>query len=218
MTNITKLFITAFILFSLFLSQAAFAQDIENEYQTRTFVSLSIKPWEKLKISLSPELRFDEGFELDKYVVEGELNYSPIKLISIEGSYRFIGKQRKKKGTEYLHRYAFGIAAKKSIKRFEPSVGLRYTNYVDNGDENSSFLEYKGELGYNIKKLKLTPFMAFQLYQELVDNTLYKTRYSAGVDYSLSKRSSIQASYKFDYYMYEYKNKHIFKLGYKIKL
>ena len=42
-------------------------------------------------------------------------------------------------------------------------------------------------------------------------------RYAIGASYKFNKKSSIGLSYMLDYYMTDYRNKHIIKVGYKYK-
>jgi hypothetical protein len=193
------------------------AQEVENDFQTRTSAELSFEPLKKLKLNLIPELRFDENFSLDKYLFEGETVYKPVKFLSLGATYRFEGNLRDNKDTEYFNRFAFSATAKKEFKRFESAFRLRYTNDADDETSNDDFLRYKASLNYNIRKSKITPFVGVEAFQRLSDTELYKMRYTAGADYKLFKKNYLGVSYKFDYYEKEYKNRHILSVGYKIK-
>lgn len=206
-----------FIILLLLASTKNQAQEIENNFQTRTSAELSFEPLKKLKLNLIPELRFDENFALDKYLFEGEAVYKPVKFLSLGAIYRFGGNLRDNKDTEYFNRFAFSAKAKKEFKRFEPAFRLRYTNDADDEVNNEQFLRYKASLNYNIRKSKITPFVGVEAFQKLSDAELYKMRYTAGVDYKLFKKNYLGVSYKFDYYQKEYKNRHILSVGYKIK-
>lgn len=207
----------AFIILLLFASTKNQAQEIENDFQTRTSAELSFEPFKKLKLNLIPELRFDENFALDKYLFEGEAVYKPVKFLSLGATYRFGGNLRDNKDTEYFNRFAFSATAKKEFKRFESAFRLRYTNDADDETGKEDFLRYKASLNYNIRKSKITPFVGLEAFQRLSDAELYKMRYTAGIDYKLFKKNYLGISYKFDYYEKEYKNRHILSVGYKIK-
>lgn len=198
------------------LSTATKAQDIENDFQSRTSVRLSLKPVKHLKLYLTPELRFDENFSLNKYLIEGEASYRPIDFLSLDAIYRFVGNIRETKATEYLHRYAFSATLKKELNRFEPAFRISYTNYADD-DESDQYIRYKASVKYDIPKSKITPFVGTEAFQQLTDKELYKMRYIVGMDYKLFKKNYLGISYKLDYYLNEYKNRHILSIGYKIK-
>ncbi len=201
----------------LFLIPAVNAQEVTNEQQTRTEFELVFKPFKKTKLSFIPQLRFDEDFSLDKYLVETELEYNAFKFLEFGATYRFEVNPRDTKSTEYQHRFSLDATAKNDFNRFEAAFRLRYSNYADDDITDNEFLRYKASLKYDIKKCKLTPMMAVEAFQQLDDGKLYKMRYTVGADYKLFKKNYIGLSYKFDYYKNEYKNKHIISLGYKIK-
>lgn len=209
------LFISILSLFTFVFS--AYSQETENEFQTRTHLNASFKPFKKVKFTFSPELRFEDDFSLDKYLLEGELEYKALKFMTLGARYGFVGNVRNEKDTEYFNRYAFSTTFKEEFGRFEPSVRFMYSNYADDDVDDKNFLRYKAKLKYDIADCKITPFVAVQLFQNLDDGELHKTRYAIGADYKLFKKNYLGVSYKFDYYNTEYLNKHIISLGYKIK-
>ena len=201
----------------LFVGFSVIAQEVENEFEYRTSVKLSYKPIKKLKINFVPEVRFKDNFSVDRYLLETELVYKPLKFLYLSGGYRFVINPRTENDTEYLHRYEFSTTFKKKFDRFEPALRIRYTNYADD-DADDNFLRYKAALGYNIKDCKLTPTLSAELFQQLSTSDMYKMRYKLGLEYKLFKKNYINASYRFDYYLQKDKNKHIFSIGYKLKL
>lgn len=206
----------------LFAGQHIVAQEnekatVENNFEYRTYFKLSFKPLKKLKINVSPELRFNDDFSIDQYLIETQLVYRPVKILYLIAGYRFVINPRNEKSTEYLNRYEIGIALKKEFNRFIPQLKFRYTNYTDDDVDNNVF-RYKAALGYNIKGCKLTPTISAELFQQLAGNSLYKVRYKLGLDYKLFKKNYLTASYRLDYFLKEYKNNNIFSVGYKIKL
>jgi len=209
--------IACFILILLLSGTEAIGQEVENNFQIRTETELSFEPLKNLKLNFIPELRFDDSFSLDKYLIEGEAVYKPIKFLSLAAAYRFVANLQENNVTEYYHRFAFSATAKKEFKDFESAFRLRYTNDADDELINGEFLRYKASLKYNIPKRKITPFFAVEAFQRLTDGDLYKMRYSTGLDYKLFKKNYLGLSYKFDYYQKQYKNSHILSVGYKIK-
>jgi len=207
-------FYLAIILFSTIMAKG---QEIENEFQTRTSVELGFSPLKKIKVNLTPELRFDENFSLDNYLVEGEIVYKPNKLVSFDATYRFIANPKESETTEYNNRYTLGATLKKEIYRFQPSLKIAYSNYADDEIDDKKYMRYKASVKYDIQNCKFTPFISAELFQQTIENNLHKTRHTAGFSYKLMKNNSINLCYKFDYYNNEYKNKHIFSVGYKLK-
>lgn len=194
------------------------AQEVVNDFQSRYSVGIQYKFNKKWKISATPEIRFDESFNVDRFLIEGKLKYKPFKIITLGATYRFVINYRDVKETQYLNRFGFSATVKKKIKRFEPAFRLQYSNYADDEITDSRFLRYKLSTEYNIKDCKITPMIAAEIFQRLGTNTLlYKMRYTAGADYKINKKNYIGLKYKFDYYKYEYRNRHIISLEYKFK-
>ena len=204
------------IILLLVTSTVLKAQDVENDFQTRTSATFSYKPVKNIKLYLTPELRFDNNFSLDEYLIESEVAYKPINFLSLGASYRFIGNTRESKDTEYLHRYALSATLEKEFNRFEPAFRICYSNYADD-ESDSEFMRYKASVKYDIPKSKITPFVGAEAFQQLTDSELYKMRYTVGMNYKLFKKNYLGLSYKLDYYLNEYKNRHILSVGYKIK-
>ncbi len=215
----TRILIQAFIITAAIFTATVktYAQEVENQFETRTEVELSFKPLKNLKLTFIPELRFDENLALDKYLFEGEADYKLAKYLSVGTTYRLVVNPRDTKDTEYFNRFGFNITAKKEIGRFEPAFRVEYSNYADDEITDKEFLRYKASVKYDIKNFKLTPFVAAEAFQDLSGSQLYKMRYATGFDYKLFKNNYLGAAYKLDYYNNEYKNKHIFSVGYKIK-
>ena len=207
------------LLFAAFLIVAigSCAQEVKNEFQTRTLLDVSFNPFKKVKFTISPELRFDNDFSLDKYLLEGETEYKISKLFSVAARYGLVGNLRNEKDTEYFGRYAFSAQFEKDFNRFEPSLKIMYSNYADDDVDDKKFLRYRAKLKYDIPNFKVNPFVSVQLFQDINEGWLYKTRYAVGAYYKLFKKNYLGASYKFDYYNNKYLNRHIFSIGYKIK-
>lgn len=204
------------LLAGLLFSMEGFSQEIVNDFQTRTEVKLSYEPLKNLNLSLSPEIRWNESFGVSKYMLESGISYKPIKGLRIGGTYRFIINPRETKATEYLHRFALYTSYKKKIERFEPSLRIKYTNYTEDLSLGE-FLRYRAKLEYNIKNCKITPMISAEAFHELSGNQIYKMRYAIGGEYKINKKSSFELGYMLDYYLTEYYNKHILKVGYKYK-
>ena len=204
------------ILLLLIFASSAQAQEVENEFQTRTSFTAKTKLFKNFKLSVSPELRFDENLSLDKYLLETKASYKLFDYFSLGAGYRFYANKRETKSTEYYNRYSLSAKYERSFYRFDPSVKVTYTNFSDD-DSDSNLLRYKAELKYNIKKSKFSPFAGVEAFQETDGGDLNKIRYFLGADYKICKKNYIEASYKFDYFQNEYKNKHIVSIGYKLK-
>lgn len=214
-TKITHIFIVQLVL--LLIGSAGNAQETENNFEYRATLDLKFNPWDKIKFSFEPELRFEDALSFDEYLLEGEMEYEAFKYISFGASYGLKAKIDAEKDTEYLNRYSLSSSFQKDFNRFEASMQLKYSNYADDDVIDKNYMRYKLKLEYDINDCKLTPELAVQPYQSLSGFGLHKIRYLAGVDYKIYKKHYLEASYELDYYYQEYKNKHIFSFGYKYK-
>ena len=191
--------------------------DVENIFQSRQSLSLSTKLGKNLKVSITPELRLDENFSLDKYLLEGNIDYKIWDHFSLGAGYRLYANKRDTKSTEYDNRFLMSLKYKKSFNGFDPSVKISYTNDSDD-DSDRNLFRYKGQLKYNIQKCKITPWIGTEAFHAINDGNFAKMRYFVGMDYKFSKKKSLEVSYKFDYFLNELKNKQIVSVGYNIKL
>ncbi len=204
------------VLLLFIAGSTSLAQEVSNDFQTRWEVKLSWKALDKLALSLTPELRMDESFQVDKYLLESEVSYTPVIGLSLGGTYRFVINPRNNNPTEYLHRFALDATYEHKIQRWEPSFRIKYTNYTEDVSRGE-FLRYRARLVYDIKNCKITPLGAAEAFHDLAENQMHKMRYSAGARYSFNKNNRIELRYMLDYYMQEYRNKHIINLRYRYK-
>jgi hypothetical protein len=202
----------------ILLCSAITAKGVENDYESRFSAAFGYKLNKNFKIGIIPELRLNQNFAVEKYLLESEITYEPIKIVDLEAKHRITGNLKDNKDTEYLHRFALNASVKDKFNRLEPSLRLCYSNYADDEITDKKFLRYKAALDYDVAKTSLTPSIGVELFHQLNNNEFYKLRYSAGIDYKLFKNNYIALTYKLDYYLQENKNKHIFDFGYKLKL
>jgi hypothetical protein len=115
-----------------------------------------------------------------------------------------------------MHRFALEATYGTKIKRWEPSVRLKYTNYTEDAS-SGDFLRYRAKLEYDLPNSKITPSLGVEGFYDISEKNVYKYRYSMGVDYKINKHNSVGIGYMLDYYMQEYQNNHILNLKYKYK-
>ncbi len=214
--KVNQLITATVVILQLFVG-AVGAQDVINEFQTRTEFRASYSPIKKLKLTISPEFRFDDSFSLAKYHFEAGAAYKLNKQFTAGAKYRFVINPRDSKDTEYLSRYMFSLTYKKKLDRFTPSFRMAYSTYADDENTDSKYLRFKGGLNYDIANCKITPQIGIEAFRDQSEKELYKIRYIVGADYKLFKNNYIGIRYKLDFYRTAYYNKHIIGLNYKIK-
>ncbi len=225
--NIKKLLLLPLLL--LGITTAAYAgggtkDDIENLYKYRVGANFDIKLLKGLSLDISPELRYEEGF--DRFMLNGGLSYKTFGCIYWGASYRMeLWREEASNssgfGTSYDlkgdYRYAFDVTYKDRFGRFTPSVRVRYLDYSDEDITDEAAMRYRAKVAYDIPKCKFTPSISVEMMQELEDNMLYKMRYCAEGSYEFSKHSSVSLEYKLDYFLLKYRNTHIFSASYNYK-
>lgn len=210
----TQLTVILGLIFLLCFNLRSFAQ-VENTIQNRLNASLRYKVSDQIQIRLNPEIRFTE-FSLDKCFLEGEAIYKPFSMLSFSTKYRFISNFRETKDTEYLHKFSIKAKFSYEIGQFEPKLSVAYTNNSDD-ELNAKLFRYKAALAYNIKKCKISPFIGVEAFHQFKEGEMYKMRYLGGLEYKLNKKNALELSYKLDFYIHKYENRHIIDLGYTYK-
>lgn len=219
------------ILFVAGLTFSGYAQGTkgnpENISKYQFGVEAEIKLMKGLSVSLEPEMRYEEGF--DMLILNSSIQYKTLGCLYLGATYRFVFDRGESTtsysgfgyGTSYdwdtFHKYSFDVTYKEKYGRFTPSFRLRYSNYSDDEITDKAYLRYRAKVDYNIRKCKFTPSVAIEAFQELEENMLHKVRYSTTVDYKLAKNRSLSLGYKLDFFNLEYKNSHIISTSYKIK-
>jgi hypothetical protein len=82
------------ILTGLMYTQSASSQTVDNDFKLRSELSINKDLTKKLKLSIIPEIRWDNSLNPDKYLLESQLTYKPVKGLALEGAYRFITNPR----------------------------------------------------------------------------------------------------------------------------
>lgn len=209
-----KLFITT--LFFLTLTLTAFSQ--------RTWIETEVTKelGKKFELSVSPQARFRENLDLKEYFIETSLEYKFHEYLQLAAGYRFGYDINKKQ--EHLGFGRIQLDAKTGFEwnNLQPKFRLRYTNaddFGDNGYDAVHYLRYKFELEYNIKKINTEPYVLYELYHDLQNKGLGKTRLESGLVYRINKKHRVGAYYRLnDYLNIEKTSIHIIGILYKLKL
>jgi hypothetical protein len=178
--------------------------------------------FKNFELSLAPQIRFREGFELKEYLVDAGAEYKFNKYFSLVTSYRFGTDISKNNNKTYYSRWAFD--AKTSVKwnNLKPSFRLRYTNAKEDFSESEAtkvqYLRYKLQLAYNINSSKLTPYINSEYLQSLTSDDLNYTRFEGGVEYKLNKHHQLGSYYRLNLQSETGKTLNIIGITYKFKL
>lgn len=177
---------------------------------------------EKLEIALAPEIRFKEKFELQQYFFEPKIEYKFNKLFALGANYRVGNNPDKDGNAQWFGRYALEAKTGYDWKKLEAQLRIRYTNFDDFGSDNedsSNYLRFKFQLEYDIEKIDVKPYVAYELYRSLVDKINEKARWEGGLDYKINKHHRVGAYFRLsDYLTNDSESLKIIGLSYKFKL
>ncbi len=173
------------------------------------------KKWE---FSVIPEFRFQDDFSIDEYIFEGKLAYKPYKFLELATSYRY-NTNVKNKGNEISHGVVFDITGSKEFGRFDASLRTRFTNSTDSDDIpwETFYFRPRIKVKYNIKGIKLEPFVDYELFHNLKQNNTYKGRFDIGATRNLGEYHRIGIYYRLQDYFSERNSIHILGIDYRFK-
>lgn len=208
----------------LFFSvDSTFAQDstVVSDFEMWTGVSIKKSFLEKkLDLNLTQEFRLDDNStHLDKFFTELEAKYKWQNGISLGGAYRFI-RDNKKNGYVSEYRFNVDLGYKYKFDRLELSSRLRYQNGSelgvtrDEGDYPLSKYRLKLKAEYNIKKWKLDPYFATEVFFTHTTNQINyietisepeekiagfeKLRFTLGTSYKINDLMTIGGFYRIE--------------------
>jgi len=166
-----------------------------------------------LKFEFNPELRLLGNYKMDSYILEGGLSYKVHKYLTVASYYRYEDEWDYKKSTgaykgqQTSSRLAFDAKSGIEMFRFNFQVRIRYTNGLYANNDASEF-RYRAKIGYNIKGIKLVPYLSAEFFHDLsVAETdrnnisggfkyIDKGRYTAGLEYTINKSNDVSLFYR----------------------
>ncbi len=180
-----------------------------------TFTKKFLKDFE---FSIIPEIRLQDNFTVDEYIFEGKLGYEAFKFLDLSASYRY-NTNVKDKGNEISNSFVFDATGKTDYKRFDGSLRLRFTNDYDSGDIpwETFYFRPRAKLKYNIKKVKIDPYLSYELFYNIKNQELYKGRFDIGISRDLTKHQEIGIYYRNQDYFSSRNTIHILGIDYGFK-
>ena len=173
------------------------------------------KKWE---VSFIPEIRFQDQFQVDEYILEGKLSYDPFKFLGFAAAYRY-NTNIKKSGNEGLSSAVFDIIGSTEIDRFSGSLRARITNDPDDGDIpwETFYFRPRAKLAYNIKGNKIEPYTSYELFMNLRAGETYKQRFDIGFTRKLGEYHRIGLYYRLQDYFTDKGSINILGIDYRFK-
>lgn len=162
----------------------------------------------KLELDVSAMIRtFNNASKIEQAFIEAGLSYKFSKYISIAGSYRLTNSIEDDDLYHLRHKFMSDVKGSLPFKDFVFSARLRLQTqsrtYYEPGDDKTPDFTARIRLKclYNIPKFPLNPYFAFESFSPLFvnfDKIFGKERLSAGFEYKIVKKHSIELEYIFE--------------------
>jgi len=185
-----------------------------------TWIELEFRKdfFERFAFSLSPEIRLQDNFSPDEFLLQGQLSYEPISLFEFAAAYR-VNTERKTRGNVTSYRYALDAHVKKDIARFEVAFRGRYTNYSEENEEDREiFIRPRFKLEYDIKGNKIKPYVSCELFQNATKKETHKLRCDVGFTRKIGGPHRIGGYLRLHDYFTGKASIHIVGIEYRLKL
>lgn len=170
----------------------------------------------KLTFGLEYQWRFDQNVtQLNNTFISPYLSYKFKKYFEVGLSYRWTNESASKSyfGPKNFHRITIDLEAKNlqdfilKDTRIDIGCRLRSTHETERGDLNSDYLRGQIEVKYNVKGVKLEPFISFEGFLHFNDQLIYtsdnvkavhrfnKLRYRIGCKYEVMDNHEVNVFY-----------------------
>jgi len=215
-----------FLLILLLFTFKVFGQ--EKDFGIWYGISAEHKLSKKLKVDLSTDVRtFKNASKIDEAFIEGGLTYSLSKHLGITGSYRLTDRIENNNSYYYQHKFLFDIKGSADPGNFSISARFRFqartkTYFKDITEDHPDYTgRFKLKAVYKTPSFPLNPYVYFESFCPMFSSNsgkIGKTRYSAGVDLSITKMHSVSVEYIFQRdYIPHLSDMNIVSLNYNIK-
>lgn len=164
----------------------------------------------KLDLKLSSDLRtFNNASQVDQAYIEAGLAFKLNDFLSTAGSYRFTGKLEDDSRYHVRHKWFAEVKGSLPLNDFNFSGRLmlqimKRTYYEDAGDEIPGYTgRIRLKASYNTPKFPLNPYLYIETFTPLFAKTealIDKERFSAGLQYKISKKHAIETGYILERY------------------
>jgi len=214
------------IILILFLPLSVFSQ--KKDFGIWYGISAEHKLSKKLVIDLSTNIRtFENASKIEEAFIEGGASFNLNKYLSFAGSYR-LTKSLENNNSYYLrHKYFFDLKGSLPVGDFTLSCRLRYQTLIKNyiQHEVDKYPSYTGrvklKLVYHTKTFPVNPYIYIESFCPMFSRysgTIGKNRYSAGLEFKITKRQSVETEYIFQRdYQPHLSDINIISLNYNIK-
>lgn len=171
---------------------------------------------------------YHDAGEIEEGFIDVGLKYKINKTFSSAFTYRFTERMEKDDNFHPRHKWVVDFRAKKALGDLDVSGRLRFqqrfkTYFRDENDrEPKEHLRFRIKAVYDIPKCPLNPYASSELFFPVfyhVKKTIDQQRYTAGFEYNVSKKQSLEIEYIFQRDLHpKPTDMNIISLNYNIKL
>lgn len=182
----------------------------------------------KLEIDISAMMRtFENAGKVEQGFVEAGLEYKFTKFLSAAVSYRLTDRYEEDMDDYfYQHKIFTDLKGNLNVADISLTGRFRFQTRIKTYDNKNDFNDYTGRIKlkavYKTPSFPVNPYMYGELFIPMFsreDATVEKYRFSTGIEYSISKKHSIEAEYIFEHdYRPDLLNNHILSISYNLKL
>jgi MFS superfamily sulfate permease-like transporter len=209
-----------------FLTAVIYSQD--KDFGLWYNISIEHEFTKKLEVDLLTTIRtFDNASKIEEGFIEGEIAYKFTKFLSAAASYRITENIEDDDAYHLRHKWFVGLKGNLEIWDLDFSARVRYqerykTYFEDKEDKiPDSHFRFKVKSTYKTPSFPLNPFIGAEIFCPVFkesDVVIDKKRFSAGVEYKISKKHSVELEYLFQRdYKPDLRDDHIISLNYKFK-
>ncbi|WP_347838425.1 DUF2490 domain-containing protein [uncultured Draconibacterium sp.] len=200
----------------LLLCVAGVASAKTERFGTWIEFELSKKLFKTIEFSIIPEVRLQDDWTVDEYLIDGKIAYSPFKFLEVAAAYRYNVNVKNKENEEY-NRFVFDATGSYDFGRFENSLRARLTNYFNEDDEKSNFFRVRLKSAYDIKGSKFKPYTSYELFRNISTGEFKGGRFDAGFTRKLGKFHRVGLYYRLQDYYSSQESIHILGIDYRFK-
>jgi len=166
----------------------------------------------KLKLDFDLNVRtYDNASKIEEAFFDIGLSYKLNKYLSAAASYRFTEFQEKENEFYPRHKWFADLKGHLPLGDFDITARLRFeqrykTYYKDENDkEPQEHLRIKPKVKYDIPSFPVNPYVYAELFYPVFNDEkmkIDKERFSAGFEYNITKKHSVELEYIFERDLY----------------
>jgi hypothetical protein len=187
------------LLFVLFVCCFSIVHAQVNDAGLWLTVSAEKKLNNRFKLGMAQEVRWRENYSMIGTIfTDVSIGYKVSKGLNVSANYRLAFRQSLDLEFNNRHRFYFDLSYRQKFNKLILSARSRIQNQSDfqrnNGEFDRSVLYWRNKLTAKWNLKKIAPYAAFEVYYTLNNaekNIVDGLRMAVGVDYNLSKKSTL---------------------------